>query len=221
MPRPLLLAVTTERSSYAHRMANYMDASSVSEVLKSAATAVELAGLPPELREEGFRAAVKLLAGPQSPSSTPPVSAGLGPPPSADDNSTESGGGSLAAVAAALQIPEDRVRLLFDDVDGHLQFCGDVAAFGASRTSKVKGIALLLLAARQSGGYDSERTEDARIRDEIQRLRIYDRSNYVKQVRAAFKGSVAITGSSRDLSYRIHDTGVRAAIELAAKLLDD
>ena len=216
--------LTSERSGYAGVMANYMDASSVAELLRSAAAAVETAALPAELQEAGFRAAVKLLAGPPSSShgsSASEVPQRIQQHALAKDAPTESPSGSLASVASTLRIPEDRVRLLFDDVNGGLQFCGDIGELGDNRAAKVKNIALLLLAARQGGGYDAERTDDAPIRAEIQRLRIYDRSNYVKQIRAAFKGNAAITGSSRNLSYRIHDTGIQAAVDLTVEILAD
>ncbi len=204
-------------------MTKTTDTSSVSGVLKQARAAVEEAELPDDLREAGFQAAIKLL-GPGGDSglrsrrvADPPKSNEQDP---GEDTGHADATGELTAVASSLDVADDQVDRIFDDHGGVLQFCGDVEKLGKSKSARVEKLAVLLMAARQDGGYDEQRTDDGVIRAEVDRHGLLDPTNYTKHVKP-LKKYANVNGAGKTAIYKVKFEGRKEAKELAAALLAD
>ena len=115
-------------------------------------------------------------------------------------------------------IQAEEVGRLFDDHDGTLQFCGDVERLGNSRAAKVQALAILLVAARQAGGYDEERTGDAAIRTEVNRHGLLDTKNYAKNLKD-LKKYANVNGSGRTATFKLKYEGSIEAKKIAGELL--
>lgn len=209
-----------DRSQYDASMQSHTDVTCVAEVLRQALDAVDRAELPDNLREVGFRAAVDLIAPRPNAART---TWQLVPPAEGVDSETEadlqpSGGERLMRIGSPLGIQAEHVGRLFDDHDGTLQFCGDVARLGKSKAAKVQGLAVLLIAARQAGGYDEERTDDAAIRTEVDRHGLLDTTNYNKHLKDLRKYA-NVNGSGRKANFKLKYEGGIEAKRIASELL--
>ncbi len=128
--------------------------------------------------------------------------------------------GKLSAVATSFGVADDQIDRIFDDHDGVLQFCGDVGKLGENKSARVKTLALLLMVARQAGGYDEQRTDDAVIRAEVDRHGLLDSSNYTKHTKP-LKKFANVNGAGKTATYKVKFEGREEAKEFVATLLAD
>lgn len=183
------------------------------DLLKQAVTVVEQASVPEDLRTLAFAKVLEMLSEQNTPHASTDQATNKD---NHKDPSTSSG--PLAPIVANLGIPPSLVDRIFDENDGELRFSGDVSALGKSRTDKVHGIAILLLAGRRWAGLDGgTATPDEIVRAEVDRLTLLDTTNYTKQI-ASLKPYVIISGSGRKAAYKIKYDGIEKAKEIGRKL---
>lgn len=181
--------------------------------------AVDEADVPDDLRVPAFEAALALVGGAQAPAhlatkvpvdSAAPEGGALGSGAQPDER--------LKRVAAELGIDPGSVERLFDEHEGELQYVGDLEAFGATKASKVQALAVLLVAARQAGGYDEGPTKDVDVRKEIDRHGLLDTGNYTKHI-ASLKAYLNFNGSGRSLNFKPKYEGRQRAKLLTSQAL--
>ncbi len=183
---------------------------SVTAVLRAAYEAVIAADLPPELNPMAFEKALQMVAGESADSVD-----GSGTP------SSENAGAGGSPIAKEFDINSDQVDRLFDEVDGALQFVGNLEKLGSTKQAKVEGLAVLLIAARSAAGYDPDgRTADRVIRAEVERHGLYDKTNYNKHLRR-LRSYANPNGTGKDATYKIKYEGRQRARELAKDLISE
>jgi hypothetical protein len=158
--------------------------------LKAALQAVTDAAIPGDLREIAFTRAIDMLRG------ETPGSGGAG-------GATTLG---LKKVADALGVPYERIEMLLVEHDEGLQVAADPGALGTSTKERAKGVALLLAAGRQLGGWDEGPTSDVHIRAEVDRLGLYDTTNYAKHMKDVTSW-LDVNGSGKSATYKLKFTG--------------
>jgi len=196
----------------------------VSETLKSAWAAVEEAGLPEQIQQVAFREAVRLLV----PSQVLAVPTATGSTSGQAGNSqmmngfVESSASRGAASDDGLKIAEaesvilDRVerqtgvsRAKLDDLvyldDGVLKISLPGIKLGKNNADKTRAIAQILTIVR-GFGLDEVETSLELVRDEAQRLKCYDSSNFSAHVRAL--DGYLVTGSGTNRRIRAKSGGI-------------
>lgn len=174
-------------------------------MLKAALQAVEDANIPTDLRAIAFTKAIDVLSGSDD---TTVRSSGK-----AENGGGGGGGGGpatesdrLKKIADALSVPQERIEMLFVEHDDELQVAADPARLGSSMKDRAKSVALLVAAGRQLGGWDDGPTGDSVIRAEVDRLGVYDNTNYsrhVKELNAWFN----VNGTGRSTTYKLKFPG--------------
>lgn len=193
----------------------------VAEILQAAVKALEDANIPEDLRVPAFESAIRLVAGTDT-----PVMRAHSPVPAAAGASTRANGpgpdpgARLQKVASQLGVAPESVERLFDEHEGELQYVGDLEALGKAKSSKVQAVAILLVAARQAGGYDEGPTSDTHVRKELDRHGLLDVSNYSKHL-VPLKGYLNINGTGRNLNFKLKYEGRQRAKELAQQAMGD
>lgn len=183
-------------------------------ILKSALEAVEAAEIPSDLREAAFLQAIEMLrAGAADQSGKGDHNGGGG-----DGAPTESP--RLKKVAVALGVPYDRIETLFVEHEDSLQVAADPAVLGSSTKERAKGVALLLAVGRQLGGWDDGATSDSYIRAEVDRLGVYDSTNYAKHVKE-LTAWFNVNGSGKSATYKLKFAGREHAKNWASSLVGE
>lgn len=186
-------------------------------MLKTALQAVEDANIPADLRAIAFTKAIDVLSGSDD---TTTRSSRTG------ENGGGGGGGGpvtesdrLKKLADALSVPHERIEMLYVEHDGDLQVAADPAQLGNSTNKRAGSIGLLIAAGRQLGGWDEGPTSDAAIRSEIDRLGLYDSTNYskhMKELGAWFN----VNGTSRSATYKLKFSGREYLKALAKEITE-
>ncbi|MFD3400999.1 hypothetical protein ACFWUU_10000 [Kribbella sp. NPDC058693] len=188
----------------------------VDEVLRTALRAVKDAQVPDDLKEIAFTKAIDILSG-----------AGEMVERSTDkqDQEGDQGDGTatesdrLKKLADALSVPHERIEMIYVEHDGDLQVAADPGRLGNSTHKRAGAVGLLVAAGRQLGGWDEGPTSDNPIRAEIDRLGLYDNTNYSKHMKdlgAWFN----INGIGRSATYKLKYPG-REHLKTLAKELSE
>lgn len=173
------------------------------EVLRKALQAVGEAEVPDDLRELAFAKAVDLYSRPDQPQ--PPVDEGgaerVGQiSPGVQSEFPASDG--LANVASALGIDPNYVEEFFAETEEEeLMFTHDPDPLGTNNADRARAVSLLLACARQYGGYDSTSTSYATLKEECERLHIYDSKHFSTQVSGMTKFFV-VSGSGQSRTFK-------------------
>lgn len=187
----------------------------VADILRAAAEAVEQAKVPEDLRTIAFGKAVDLLSG-----------VGDAPVPSTNTaalgGSAPSAGGAapsqrLQRIADALDVQGDRIEIVYTEHGDALQLVADPADLGSSMKERAKNVALLLAGGRQLGGWDEGATLDEIVRGEVDRLGVYDSTNYSKHVKE-LSVWFNVNGSGKKATYKLKFTGRQQLKELVGRL---
>jgi hypothetical protein len=182
------------------------------EALKRAVAAVEAAGVPDDLREAAFKAAlgdVPVAATQQSSASS---SAG---PPSAGNQAAK---GSSAALAQSLKIDIEAVDQIYDvDEDGvHLVI--QRSRLDETKKKAQQEIAYLALAARRVI-LSEEWTPIGVIADLAQEMGVHD-SNFSKGIAAIGGDGVRIKGDKSRRELKINQVGLERASAIIARITE-
>lgn len=193
------------------------------EVLAAALQAVERANIPDDLREMAFAKAVDMAA----------VMHGAAPTPAPklvpQQTAQQAENGSrvradeddrLGRLAGALDVSRDAIEHVYTEHDDELQLVVDPDTLGDTIKERAMNAALLLAAGRQLAGYDEAATPDTEIRKEIERIHLFDRSNYTAHMRA-MSPWFNINGAGKSASFRMKPQGRSEAKKLAKELADE
>lgn len=198
----------------------------VSQILRDALTSVNEADIPDDLRVVAFENAVRLHgpAGPAAANGNAPSATsspnGLGITANVKNSVTAEPGldNRVVLMGTELGIDAQAVDRLFAKHEGELQFVGDFEKFGAAKAAKVQATVVLLVVARQAGGYDDGPTPDLAIRKELDRHGLLDTGNYSKHL-APLRSVLNFNGANKTLNFKPKYEGKQRAKQLAAALL--
>lgn len=191
----------------------------LSEVLKSALTAVDEAAVPSDLRDTAFKFALESLSG-QSRHAGPTGNAAITSTKPSEPAQHDAHSDRLASIASALDVSTDDAQRLFDEHEGELQYVGSVELLGTSKVAKVQALTVLLVFGRSRGGYDDGPTLDTVVRAEIERHGLLDTSNYTKNM-PALKRWLNINGSGKSLNFKPKYEAAKEAREIASRVLKE
>lgn len=186
-------------------------------VLKAALQAVTDAGIPSDLREIAFTRAVDMLRGETHEA---PGSGGGTPLDNSGGGGSATNSDRLKKVADALGVPYERIEMLFVEHDDGLQVAADPGALGSNTKERAKGVALLLAAGRQLGGWDEGPTSDAHIRAEVDRLGVYDNTNYARHMKDV-SSWLNVNGSGKSATYKLKFPGREHLKKVAKDLVGE
>jgi hypothetical protein len=188
----------------------------VREILQAAVQAVEEAQIPEDLRVVAFGKAVDLVA-------TDAVDSGVGPRTAqGTPGRTSSGGGPvfserLQTIANALGVSGAQIEMIYTEHGDALQVVADPNDLGSSTKERAKSIALLIAGGRQLGRWDEGATSDELVRHEVDRLGLYDSTNYAKHVKE-LTAWFNVNGAGRTATYKLKYAGRQHLKDLAARL---
>jgi hypothetical protein len=188
----------------------------VEEVLKTALRAVQDAQIPDDLQAIAFTKAIDILSGAPEAVGRP---AGREDAGSGRDDGPATESDHLKKLADALTVPHERIEMLYVEHDGDLQVAVDPGQLGNSTHKRAGAVGLLVAAGRQLGGWDEGPTSDAPIRAEIDRLGLYDNTNYSKHMKD-LSAWFNINGAGRNATYKLKFPG-RERLKAMAKDLTD
>lgn len=200
----------------------------VSEVLREAWTAVEVAGLPEKIHEVAFREAVRLMV----PASSVPAAA----PQAGKPNGHASTGGSAGRSSSSegrISVSEDEMyskvvvqtgvdrdkleQVVHLDDDGpRVSIAG--LKLGKNNAERARAVAQILTITRGFGMEENETSLEI-IRAECDRLRVYDSANFSSHMKA-MQGYV-INGTGQNRRLRAKGPGIAAFPGLVDSLLGD
>jgi hypothetical protein len=200
----------------------------VSDVLKKAWAAVEEADLPSDIHEAAFREAVRMLL--------PVAPASAAQPRGATVSGPSSGSGSVALKADG----ENRINVTEDEIydrvaaqtdarrevlEQIVHLDGDALRvsipglrLGRNNAERARTVAQILTIARGFGLEESDTSLEL-IRDECDRLRVYDQANFSAHMKALSGYIVTGTGSNRRL--RAKGPGIQAFPALIEHLVGE
>jgi hypothetical protein len=190
----------------------------VTELLKSAVSAVNASGAKGELREPAFKAALSLLiSDPESgalqqgeprikPKSTPTA-------PSQASGS--SGSRPLDMIAGVLKINVDKLRYVYTEKNGEPELSIKSSKLPTSKSAGARDIALLVMAARQAAEID-DYTEAETIRAACKRYGKFDQNNFGTTM-ASLDNHVISEGKRSNMKRKLTHPGLEEAAELIQK----
>lgn len=185
------------------------------EVLRTALQAVEDANIPTDLRAIAFTKAIDILSG--SDDTTDRSDKGENGGGGGGSPATESD--RLKKLANALGVPHERIEMLYVEHDHELQVAADPAQLGNSTIKRAGAVGLLIAAGRQLGGWDEGPTGDAAIRTEIDRLGLYDSTNYSKHMKE-LSAWFNVNGTSQRATYKLKFPGREYLKTLAKEITE-
>lgn len=209
----------------------------VSETLRRAWTAVEDAGLPEEIQQVAFREAVRLLV-PGQVLTAPAVTANAsgqagnsqmmsGFPGSSTSRGASSDDGLkiteaesviLDKVEQQTGVPRAKLAELVYLDDGVLKISLPGIKLGKNNADKTRAVAQILTIVR-GFGLDEDETSLELVRDEAQRLKCYDSSNFSAHVKALDGYLVAGNGGNRRI--RAKSGGISGFPAFVEKILGE
>jgi hypothetical protein len=195
-----------------------MDEKEVTELLKSAVSAVNASGAKGELREPAFNAAFSLLtdgvrpAPKQGKSAAPLAQAST---QAASPPQGSAGSSVLDRIAVAVKIDASRLLYVYTDKNGEPELSIKSSKLPATKSAGARDIALLLMAARQ-GAEIEEYTEADTIRSACKRFGKFDKANFGKAM-AALDNHVITEGKGVSIRRRLTHPGLEEATELIEK----
>ena len=189
----------------------------VTELLKSAVSAVNASGARGELREPAFKVALSLLtdgigtSAPQATSTAPAPTATASPP----GHATSSGISVLDAIAAVVHVDAGILRYVYAVKNGEPELSVKSSKLPTSKSAGARDIALLVMAGRQ-GAEIEEYTEADTIRAVCKRFSKFDSANFGKAM-AALDNYVITEGKGVNIRWRLTHPGLEQASELIEK----
>lgn len=191
-----------------------MDEKRLSALLSQAATVVDAADLPDDLRAPAYTAAVGLLAGGQAPNGG---GAGKQPPAPPAGGAATTPAEVLDRIAGGMGVDPTEIRKLYEEMDGMPVLNVKSSKLPKSKAAGAHDVALLVMAARQLSGIE-EYTEAEVLRDAAKRYAKFDQGNFGKHM-AALDNLILTNGSRSTAKRKLTQPGIEAAAELAKAYL--
>ena len=192
-----------------------MDPSDVTNVLASAAKAVEDARVDSDLRSVAFQKAVDLIAGASAPPMRLQASAPALAAVAAGGSLAGSGGSPLERLTTRLRLSRDVVDAVYTENGDALAITVHPDKLAKAKSTATREIALLVAAAHQAGS--DEATTSDQIRREAEQYDRYDGPNFASAL-VEMKGNFMIGGSPRAKTFKLTKPGWAAATALVARL---
>lgn len=193
----------------------------VSDVLRRAWAAVQEAELPSGVQEVGFREAVRLLAPPDSGARTrspgaDPVSPEASPDSAAQDP-VMSEAEIFRKVAAQTGVDAGALeRIVY--LDGEtLRVAVPGLKLGKNNSERARAVAQLLVVVRGFGLGESDTSLEI-VREECDRLRVYDQNNFSHHMKGI--DGYVVTGSGVNRRMRVKGPGIEAFGGLVERLAE-
>lgn len=180
----------------------------VSEILKKAWKAVEDAGVPTQVEEVAFREAVRLLspasaAPPTAARQTGPTEARRAAAAGGRERKVENGATTKVSdeelyeqVAGHTGVEKGKLERVVHMEDGVPQVALTRVQLGSSNAKRAQAVAQVVAVARALTLREAEPPLDA-IREECERLRVYDPGNFSTQMRALDGFQIKGAGKAR------------------------
>jgi hypothetical protein len=187
------------------------------DALKRAVAAVEEAGVPEDLREEAFRAALASEGLQPAPAASGAVGkgdsspVGEGPPSDASE--------PLQKIAKKLKLDPALVGRIFE-IDGDtVHLLVSTSDLDSKASVSQQEITLLVIAARQAAGLDDELTHVKEVREIAKEFGVFD-SNFSGNI-TPLKGSrIRFTGSAATRQFKMNQPGFEAAAAIVKRLAE-
>lgn len=193
------------------------------EILKLAWDAVKAAGLPDHLEEVAFREAVRLVS--------PPHGVDVSSPGIAFPEPSAQIGGAIAEVRPAFSEADvysrvsQQTGVAREHLEGVVHMDGDSIKvsvpglkLGKTNADRARAVAQILVITRGFGFEESDTPLEV-IRDECDRLRLYDANNFSSQMKALVGYVITGTGASRRV--RAKAAGIQAFPALVNSLVNE
>lgn len=174
---------------------------------------LNLSDIPEGHRDVAFGTVFSFLADDNPPSgpTAPPRK-----PPSL--NNTDEGATGLASIADALKLDEETASYLFaiDGPDLDLTISRD--DLSSDRVTALREVALLVVAARQAGGIDQDRTASSRVRDQGVHLGVMAKNTFRQEMGALSPELTSKPQGRFGRSFKITRVGYDAASTIAMRI---
>lgn len=192
-----------------------MDQKAVTELLKSAVSAVNASGAKGELREPAFRAALALLTG-DARTAQVETDKQQDPPPLASRQAAHGAeSGLLDRIASAVNVDAEKLRYVYADKDGEPELIIKSSKLPPSKSASARDIAVLVMGARQGAEID-DYTEAETIRSACKRYGKFDPTNFGKTM-ASLDNHVITQGKGTSIQRKLTHPGIEEAAELIEK----
>lgn len=187
----------------------------VKDILSNAAQAVDDAGIKGELRVVAFEKAVDMIA----------ASAGLSQKMEGSAYALQSGGGAagaaatgslLAKVAQNLRVDVDTVKDVYHEADGKFDIIISPTRLEKAKSTGMKQLALLVVAARQ-GAELEEFTDADHVRYFAEQYKKYDSANFATDLKS-METEFRIRREGRKILLKLSRPGIERAAELVRRL---
>lgn len=197
----------------------------ISEVLAGAVAAVKQAEVPEDLREIAFTEALRHML--VSANGVGEMSRGNHPvsfddPKNVDDESSKQDlvleNEVLRKIARGTGVPvTDLDRLIFVD-EGEPRIAPSGLKLGKNNTERTRAVVAILTVAR-TFGFDEGETPLEIIREEVQRLRVYDSANFAAHVKGL--SGFVVKGSGANRRVQAKATGIEEFPDLVAEIAQE
>lgn len=173
--------------------------SAIEEIIADAVAIVEASSIPGDLRPVAFAKIMDLLAAQSLQESS--ISG-----PDSDRIASVQSSGWMDALVAATSLPQLYLEeIFFVDNEGNPLVGIDPIRLGDNAAERARKIVLLLVCARQIGGMEQS-TESKLLREECERVGVYDRGNFGKTLNG-LKDWFHITGARSEKAVRLKPSG--------------
>lgn len=205
-----------QRSAERNKLAVQM-ADDVVEILKSAVSAVDEAGVPDDLREPAFSAVLAYrglgkLAGPTSPQ--PPIDEGIAAPPPTPDLTV-----GVGRIAQKLKLPAEQVGSVFEVDEDTVHLLVSSSSLDQKVKVAQQELTQLFVAGRQAGGVDEGLTPVDAVREVLSDFGKLDR-NFSSNI-ASLKGTLMrFSGSATKREFKMNQPGYEAVAEIVKRLTE-
>lgn len=187
------------------------------KILEEALKAMDQAKVPEDLRSAALPALINLQARFKSVKYTDEQSKIDQKSKSAEETTISA---SLGKISKTLGIPLNRIDMIYDEHEDNLQVVADPADLGSTAKERAKSVALLLAGGRQLGGWDITTTPDSIIREELNRVGVYDPTNYSKHAKE-LTSWFNVNGSGKKATFKLKYQGRQALKEMTGQLASD
>lgn len=153
------------------------------ERLRQAATILEQAGLPQDLRSVAFGHLLGSLGVGGSAISDHPASSDLGAARVKGMSPARSRSDLVGKIAVVLGLDHDAVARVYEEDDGQVRLIVKRAMLlePNKKAASIRQVALLVVVGRQAAGIEEYTSYDV-IREECRELKIYDQANFASEV---------------------------------------
>lgn len=190
------------------------------DAIKATLRAIQEAEVPESLQPIAFWKTFDLIAQPLGQPATPqsiPQPQGTSAPARTDPRALN-GSDKMKRLATALGVDTERLEIVFMEHGEDLQVVVDPASLGTTTAARASSVALLTAAGRQLGGWDENTTSGEVMRAEVNRLGLYDQTNYAKHIKL-LAPQLNVNGAGRSATYKLKFPGRQHVKDVVVRLV--